>query len=34
MLSGAGAEEFAKEQGLEMVEDNMYFATPKTMEWI
>ena len=34
MLSGAGAEEFAKEQGLEMVEDNMYFATPKTMGWI
>ena len=34
LLSGAGAEEFAKEQGLEMVEDNMYFATPKTMEWI
>ena len=34
MLSGAGAEEFAKEQGLEMVDDNMYFATPKTMEWI
>lgn len=34
MLSGSGAEEFAKEQGLEMVEDNMYFATPKTMEWI
>ena len=34
MLSGAGAEEFAKEQDLEMVEDNMYFATPKTMEWI
>ena len=34
MLSGAGAEEVAKEQGLEMVEDNMYFATPKTMGWI
>ena len=34
MLTGSGAEEFAKEQGLEMVEDNMYFATPKTMEWI
>ena len=34
MLSGLGAEEFAKEQGLEMVDDNMYFATSKTLEWI
>lgn len=34
MLSGTGAEEFAAGQGLEMVQDNMYFATPKTMEWI
>lgn len=34
MLSGVGAEEFAREQGLEWVEDNMYFATPKTLEWI
>lgn len=33
MLSGAGAERFATEQGLELV-DNMYFATPKTMEWV
>lgn len=33
MLSGAGAEEFAASQGLELV-DNMYFATPKTMEWV
>ena len=33
MLSGTGADAFAAEQGLEMV-DNMYFATPKTMEWI
>lgn len=33
MLSGTGAEIFAAEQGLELV-DNMYFATPKTMEWI
>ena len=34
MLSGAGAEEFAREQGLEMVDDNLYFATPKTMKWV
>lgn len=34
MLSGAGADEFAREQELELVDDNMYFATPKTMEWI
>ncbi len=34
MLSGAGAEAFAREQGLDMVEDNSYFATPKTMKWI
>lgn len=34
MLSGAGAEAFAKEQGLEMVEDNLYFATPSTLAWI
>lgn len=33
MLSGTGADAFAAEQGLELV-DNMYFATPKTMEWI
>ena len=33
-LSGAGAEAFAKEQGLDMVEDNMYFATPATMQRI
>lgn len=33
-LSGAGAEEFISEQGLEMVEDNRYFATPKTLQWI
>lgn len=33
MLAGAGADAFAKEQGLELVE-NLYFATPKTMEWI
>lgn len=33
MLSGAGADKFAKEQGLELV-DNMYFATPKTLKWI
>lgn len=34
LLSGVGAEEFAREQELELVEDNMYFATPKTLEWI
>ena len=34
MLSGAGAEQFAREQGLDMVEDNLYFATPKTMKWV
>lgn len=33
MLSGSGADAFAKEQGLELV-DNMYFATPKTLGWI
>lgn len=33
-LSGAGAEEFIAAQGLEMVEDNRYFATPKTLQWI
>jgi beta-aspartyl-peptidase (threonine type) len=33
MLSGAGADSFAAEQGLEIV-DNLYFTTPKTMEWI
>ncbi len=33
MLSGAGADQFAAEQGLELV-DNSYFATPKTMKWI
>ena len=34
MLSGTGAEIFAEEQGLEIVEDNMYFATPRTLQWI
>ncbi|MDR1332549.1 MAG: isoaspartyl peptidase/L-asparaginase [Tannerella sp.] len=33
MLSGAGAERFAAEQGLDVV-DNMYFATPRTMRWV
>ena len=33
-LSGEGADKFAKEQGLDIVEDNMYFATPRTMQWI
>ena len=34
MLSGVGAEEFAKAEGLEMVEDNLYFATPSTLKWV
>lgn len=34
MLSGEGAETFAREQGLERVDDNTYFATPKTLKWI
>lgn len=34
MLAGEGADRFAKEQGLEIVPSNMYFATPKTMKWI
>lgn len=34
MLAREGAEEFARRQKLEMVEDNMYFATPKTMKWV
>ncbi|GHT32846.1 isoaspartyl peptidase/L-asparaginase [Bacteroidia bacterium] len=33
MLSGEGADHFASEQGLEIV-DNLYFATPRTLEWI
>lgn len=33
MLSGEGADAFAVSEGLEQVE-NIYFATPKTMEWI
>lgn len=34
LLSGEGAETFAREQGLEQVDDNAYFATPKTLKWI
>lgn len=34
MLSGDGADRFAAEKGLETVDDNTYFATPKTMEWV
>lgn len=34
MLAGEGADRFAKEQGLEIVPSNMYFATLKTMKWI
>lgn len=33
MLAGSGADAFAAEQGLELV-DNIYFATPKTMKWV
>lgn len=33
MLAGEGADQFARAQGLEMVE-NRYFATPKTLKWI
>lgn len=34
LLAGEGADLFAKAQGLDIVDDNMYFATPKTMKWI
>lgn len=34
MLTGEGADQFASDNGLEMVDDNMYFATPKTMKWV
>ncbi len=34
MLSGIGADQFAAEKGLELVDDNLYFATPKTMQWV
>lgn len=34
MLSGEGADEFAASHGAEIVEDNLHFATPKTLEWI
>lgn len=34
MLSGSGADRFAAEQGLELVDNNLYFATPRTMQWI
>jgi beta-aspartyl-peptidase (threonine type) len=33
MLSGGGADRFAAEQGLEIV-DNLYFATPRSLKWI
>jgi len=33
ILSGDGADRFAAEKGLTIV-DNLYFATPKTMEWV
>lgn len=34
MLSGEGADRFAAGQGLDIVKENMYFATPRTLEWI
>lgn len=34
MLVSDGADQFARAQGLEMVEDNMYFVSPKTMKWV
>lgn len=34
MLSGTGADHFAKEYRIETVDDNLYFATPKTLQWI
>jgi len=34
MLSGDGADQFAAENGLETVDDNLYFATPKTLQWV
>ena len=34
MLSGVGAEDFARSNGLEMVATNEYFATPKTQRWV
>lgn len=34
ILSGEGADSFAKLSGLEIVDDNLYFATPKTLDWI
>lgn len=33
LLAGEGADEFAAEQGLEIV-DNSYFVSPKTMKWV
>ena len=34
MMAGEGAEQFARSQGLEMVDDNLFFATPKTLKWV
>lgn len=33
-MVGTGAEDFARDHEVEMVSDNTYFATPKTLEWI
>jgi len=34
MLSGSGADRFAKERDIETVDNNNYFATPKTLQQI
>jgi len=34
LLSGAGADRFAKAHGIETVDDNRYFATPETLQQI
>lgn len=33
-LAGEGADLFAAHNGVDTVEDNMYFATPDTMKWV
>lgn len=34
LMVGTGAEDFARDHQIEMVSDNIYFATPKTLKWI
>lgn len=34
LMVGTGAEDFAREHQVEVVSDNMYFATPRTLKWI